>query len=306
MEENWNCHTCTFSNNSIMNQCEMCNSSKKDNNTFVIYTSGIANWVDVDTIIKNWIGYNILNNILTLIPDTYTNIKLRHYEPLYYGVENAKKIHPSQVKKIKDLLQNNDLKYDRVTQSLFFPESLPDIKMTKDYLIIDFAHIFQYTNQIGIVKLAGHYNENDLFEKKLKTVYIGFIGNPIDENLNGDIVSHGIILNNFFKVLDNGQVETYIDKMIQMNYDFDPKYPQDKINHIINNVKKNLMNKWREIYDKVDDTFDKQFNNTFVLLLTKSIMNYIMKNYRQEILVSLVNQKAFDSFPFATNNKVTI
>ncbi|VVU95461.1 hypothetical protein CPAV1605_1212 [seawater metagenome] len=293
MELQWNCNICTYSNNFNMNYCEMCTNPVMNDDTFIIYTTGIANWGDINTVLKSWIENNILENILSMIPSFYKNVQIHHYDPIINVTETS--IPKNLINEIQTRLYTNDINYPRIIQSLFFQERLLDVKLKKNYIIIDFAHVFKYTKKRDVVEIAGNYKESNKEEKKLKTVYIGFIGNSIDLK-NNDCISHRIIKSNFFRVKDNRTVETYIDSMIENNYNFDPMYPQDKIVEIVSVIKKFLMGVWREKNGIVNDDFDEIFNGDFLLLLVKNILNNIFNGFNESVLISLCTNYAFDNF----------
>jgi hypothetical protein len=172
---------------------------------FTIYTTGIAYHCNMDdSLIARWHEPDgILENILRILPLNY-RITIAHSDILE-GVEGEDK----QVieHSLNQYLGDEDPGKDpRIVLSTFTTEELDFNSIStqdlRSYIIIDIAHIFTYTDIEKIVI----YNETNY---RLNVVNIGF---------PNDLTSQCIFKSDFFRVLQNGDIVTYIDKMIQLRY----------------------------------------------------------------------------------------
>jgi hypothetical protein len=149
--------------------------------TFYIYTTGIANLEQYD-LINIWDKCRY-KHIIGQIPDNFKNIVIEHYDPILdtygYKVQDTSKI----TKYITDILikQDNTSKtiLKRQTKQTFIPEKFNyrQINKTQHYIILDFDQSFYYYYD----KLQKEYymTKNDFIIDKLNCIYIPY---PTDCN----------------------------------------------------------------------------------------------------------------------------
>jgi hypothetical protein len=267
--------------------------NNNENSIFTIYTTGLY-----DSSNKNLINLwnsDVRDNIISLIPENF-RIKFIHYDPLvvwnndkakFEKIENQGTI--TTIKsELEDILQKKDMENNRVTESIFTNEyfDINKINLEKPYIILDIAHLFLYENKVKTVKKL---DRSDNIEYNINSVRFGYIG-------EGGIP---LILakSKLFEVNNNGQVITYIDKMINSGIKFNGIYPSDAIqniyNEIIKQIKKNIFN-FTGIKDTVDNdeivkncvsNIVKEFDNI------RLIINYIWQNYKQEQIINTIVSK---------------
>ena len=150
--------------------------------------------------------------------------------------------------------------------------NLHDLHMGKHYILIDFAHLFAYPHisvaKLERAKIKSKFNivqpiNSMLFSHifNLCSVYITFIGNiHCHDNEFNRMSSIDIIKYNFFTVHDDGHVTTYIDKMIELEYNYDKNYPDQIFKEIYDVTKVKIIKLWRDKYGNLE-LFDKSYND---------------------------------------------
>jgi len=182
---------------------------------FVIYTTGIFNYGNQkDSYVKLW--KQIYDKIKLKIPQKQ-KIIVEHYESQkYFNYDDE-----------KELLS--------IPNSHINHEPFRIDKINLHHIVVDFAHIFKYTDFKNTVKLnnttypkiCDEYKKHPETMFKINSVYTGYFA---DIDLNNNTTSKHKMLDlllSSFDVDDNNNVYTYIDKMIDKNIKFDHVYPQD-------------------------------------------------------------------------------
>lgn len=265
-----------------------------ENNIFTIYTTGLYDSGSNTNLIDLW-NSDVRDNIISLIPENF-RIKFIHYDPLvvwnldkakFEKIENQGTI--TTIKnELEDILQKKDMENNRVIESIFINEyfDINNINLEKPYIILDIAHLFLYENKVKTVKKL---DRSDNREYNINSVRFGYIG-------DGGIP---LILakSKLFEINNNGEVITYIDKMINSGIKFDGVYPSGVIQNIYNEIKKKIKEnifRLTNITDTVDNdeivkncvsNIVKEFDNIIY------IINYIWQNYKQEqVINTIVNE----------------
>jgi hypothetical protein len=209
-----------INNLTILKICNKSNLMKQ----FYIYTTGIVNWGNFDDKYQNLINLwndGVLSNIINRIPKHF-NIFINHFDPLFSSHETN--MNDERIKSINKYVKQNlitkDMLESRVIYSSFLYNEFNPDNIKKPHLIIDFAHLYEYVNFQNIVMDF----EKNLFD--LTVLRTGFIG-------NGEF-NHLSCLDKIFEIDQNGITITYIDKMIQLEYDFDKTEPIDCLKKIFN------------------------------------------------------------------------
>lgn len=227
---------------------------------FHIYTTGLGNWQDFTSekeekspvqhndqnLIKIW-NQDVREHIFSLVPDQF-KIKLYHYDPLTYSNDQA-----SLKKYVKTNLIVTEKAISRVDSSEFIAKNLDITNLQEPYIILDIAALFRYEpSKIHTVQYHKLENGKWLLGKELtlNSVRFGFMG---------DINPRLLAKTKLFEVTQDGQVLTYIDKMIQINaqqqvYKFDPHSPS----HLI--LDKMLPSMWKT--NETDEANIKQIVDT--------------------------------------------
>jgi len=118
-------------------------------------------------------------------------------------------------------------------------------------IIFDFAHIFNYCKTIGLIEIAGHYQELDKGTQIYSNcLYLGYLG-EIQKEHNSAFLTENLNNTNIINYLDffiirNGIVITYIDRLIEQNYDFQYD-PQSFIHNILNKIRSEYFKAIREL-----------------------------------------------------------
>jgi hypothetical protein len=222
----------------------------------------LANWQDFTSkedekspvqhndqnLIKIW-NQDVREHIFSLVPDQF-KIKLYHYDPLTYSNDQDR-----LEKNIKNNLIVTERTISRVDSSEFIVKNLDITNLQEPYIILDIAALFRYEpSKIHTVQYHKLDDGKWLLGKKLtlNSVRFGFMG---------DINPRLLAKTKLFEVTQDGQVLTYIDKMIQINaqqqgkvYDFDPHSPS----HFI--LDKMLPSMWKT--NETDEANIKQIVDT--------------------------------------------
>jgi hypothetical protein len=178
---------------------------------------------------------------------------------------------------------------DRIKINIFIDKEF-DYFPNDSYILVDCAHIYNYINKIGHVTRNNHYGEKlPKQELNISTIYLGYFGNGL--TYYDHFTNYYIINTQFFKILDN-QVKTYIDRLIELQYNDNTEIfdPTDIVKEIFCKIRRKYMDSWRLQYGKVDDSFDDNFNK-YGQLITNNIIDIIMdesKNYTKNELIEFI------------------
>ena len=99
------------------------------------------------------------------------------------------------------------------------------------------------------------------------------------------------MLKSNFLIIEDEKIITYINKMVELNYIFEPLNPNYKIKDLFIKIRIKLMNKWREKYGKVSEDFDNKYNSGLNSQLVFYIIDYIMNNYSEDELINNLYNK---------------
>lgn len=171
---------------------------------FTVYTTGLAD----PGMPEVWIGDRVLSNILSQIPAAYDTIRVIHSDPAYSA-------------SIIAAIKSNDSALPRISNVVFQPvlnfETLNNT--TKDYIIIDSAHLFTYLTadpSKGAVELnpAHDYTRAIARHKyNLNIVYLGYLANRNNCEMTDELFNPRIHKHKCFHVHSDGTITTLMDKL---------------------------------------------------------------------------------------------
>jgi hypothetical protein len=273
---------------------------------FNIYTTGIA---DITTNTHDKHIYGLLdiwidttcNNICKIIPPNITSIIISHYDPIIYAEHYNINISNTISAFNNQLINSINHLDNRIQNHTFNARSIDMRDLSYPHLIIDMAHIFKY----GIGKTVGWSNHySNIYTNpqiRLESIPIKAIYIPWN---NSEFVKRKLI-----EISPNGNVRTYIDCMEDSGFITDYVYdPVDLFYNIVNKIRLNHINIWREakdgvkssdlggkfdeIYDKfhiVDQLFDKLFLNK----TKEEILDISTYDYYDEFKLKLLDPSYF-------------
>jgi broad specificity phosphatase PhoE len=283
-----------------------------DDNTFYVYTTGLA---DLD-VRENW-DKNMRNTVLSMIASNKNikNIVIEHYDK--HGPSET------QRQKFKDELENivnNDVKYQPKPNDLTITsETIPEYlnfevieKYKKKYqhIVIDCAHVLDYLES-GKTKINGGYGETNTGKEfeHIKSIYLWY-GNT---SLIGN--SH------LFEFDEDRNVITFIDKMFDLGYN-NYKHssnitlshnPGETLTEIINDSKKlcikKIGDKTSSIFFKNNEKYDSELEINILIKLYEYIFEGLFDDtlsytlYISEILYDTVLAKHCDKRQKQTKTK---
>jgi hypothetical protein len=261
---------------------------------FTIYTLGILNNsignISNDNsflLINNWNNF-LRENIINMIPQKY-KINFIHCDILETP-QQRNRLHLSKNKNItsnmNQLPQIIEMKSfaeveicskdreanDRIKESIFtmIPLDFEIIRKTNNYLIIDMAGVFTERNNINTPILKKNSNRTRKEYKNLNVVNLPYISNNSHGNYN--LVPSDLAKTHFFTILDNGNVITYEQRLIQINYTHRNRV--DKIIYLCNSIcDQVLRNKNIPVIENSD--FKKELRKNR-LKITRLIINNLM------------------------------
>ena len=257
-------------------------SNYDEKNTFIIFTTGLRD----EGIFQFWTEDSYYNYLLKLIPSNFTRIKFLHFDPFFnFSYENF--MNKKQI--INDIEKSSE----RIVLSEFynigFPFELFDFSEL-NHLLIDFAHIFIYNYKYQVLT-SDHYSSYQNYKKNilspnLKSVYFGYR----NDNL---------ALSKFVKIEPNGNLNTYIDKLIFHQIEFDQQYPYSIFDDYYRNFTNDFIKKYfRPKYPKdvmfFDDNITKNkniSNNIFNLYLSKLFNNDFSLTDLNDNVFYVINQE---------------
>ena len=242
-----------------------------EQDTFYIYTTGIADWCDLNKTFKFWED-ELCKDVCKLIPQRFSQIEIVHSDTFddfdgVMSITNQKKV--QTINEINRRLQLEHTRDSRIVSSIF--QSTPFDFFEKPYVIIDFAHVFNDSNPNLNVVYLGYVGEQQIIEYNMCTRYI----------------------KNFFKVNDDDTVTTYANKLSDTTR-FSPlkkDYPSDNIRDIMKKIRIKLGFEYKKKYGNYE-LFDSIFNesNTDVhKKMVSIIMDDIMNtNNNEDVIVDTV------------------
>jgi hypothetical protein len=188
---------------------------------FYVYTTGISDWVNTNTIIKQWRHNGVRQHLLSLIPAEYTDIHILHSDTLEsdagdkpYTYDDRKRA----IDTINSTLIVSDMMVRRVVSSVFTVERL-DFDTIKDpHIILDYANILK---QDKISEIMIGYNEQFITigltrDTKLNIVNMPYFGEEQCDSRNG-LCNLFLPKSQYFQVI-GGEPITYIEKMEELGY----------------------------------------------------------------------------------------
>ena len=228
--------------------------------TFYIFTTGIADWCNLEKTFAYWNDHLCLH-ICSLIHYRFKYIEIVHSDIFddFNGVMSiTNDIKNNTMNEINRRLQfeNVHKRNIRIVSSRFqqTPLDLDEIATLTNHIIIDFAHVIN-NNNLNVVYL-GYVGEKQIVESYMCTRYI----------------------NNFFRVNDDNTITTYIDQLSNQNR-FSPliqDYPSDNIKKIMEQIRRRLGFDFKQKYGNYS-YFDSIFNEENVDIHQR-IVDIIMYN----------------------------
>jgi len=273
-------------------------------NTFYIYTTGLANWNDFnDDIINIWKECRY-NNIIKQIPNYFNNIIIHHYDPIQTIKENNRNIKENnrniteQINSINKILIEQDSKSDtnKKTKQTFYKQEFNHTKIdkTKPYIVLDFASIYYYnyntqTKNFYITLKNDQKNKIDInciyipYPSESSNIWCKnyyenikyFTYNPVNNKITTFIeLFFRIVDENYIEMYQNIYITHFIEKLYNINV---INYVRSK-NGIIDdewlqdNIKKNL---FIEFFEKL---FEEDMNKDKI----QEIKNYRIYNLLEQ------------------------
>ena len=291
-------------------------SYKLEYSNFCIFTTGICDTNQLDKLFKYWQDF-LCHRICHMIPSRFTNIEIVHSDILYQEPENNIK----QIEKeINDKLMN-DYKIDsRISKNIFQKKELNfnEISKTCSYIILDFAHIFYYTNiHIPItprgssrVFIGGHYGEHTSNPINLNIIYLDYIGKQqfeSDSHINNRIICEC----DFFKINDDNTITTFYTQLLNENrfpklVEYELISPISRVTNIIISNRIKIGKIFKIKYGNYN-LFDEYFSRPKFIYssqndeIYKFIINSIMNNIITESeIICLIDDKIFKDFNIYT------
>ncbi len=254
-----------------------------DVNEFYLYTTGIAytiddtgdNTRDGDPLLINYWNSVLRKIIIDKIPEYINRIHISHHDILVNEISGTYPIDPEPiVKRFNEMLQREDIgSNERIATSSFTnqPLNLDEVR-TRSHLVLDFAHIFRYDKNIP--RVIYNVNEEVPNPYPISAIYLGFIGEEFIDNgySNRNIIDIPLFTVNVTETGEN-QTTTYIDRFIDLRYDYNVYEPNLFFFNKIKQFKTSLYPDWRAKYGNLS-AFDDIFNNQTVV---KQIFDYLVE-----------------------------
>ena len=306
----WSCDGCTYENHDDLSMCEICNTAKPvaraqpavaraqpavaraqpaaaraqpaaaraqpaaaRSKPFYIYTTGIADWNKPEKIIDKWIRY-VCDNVLKQIPVRFNEIHIIHSDILDtpVGQKHSDAVRRNIIDTLNRILCQQDMQKPRVRSSIFTDNALDFSSLRAPHIVIDMAHLFEYT-EIGKATLAG-------IPYEIHAIFVGYYGEDVMQQIKRDNPMYSLKIAStmqLFRVLDDDTIETYIDRLIKLKYKFDKHTPSDFFYELLKSYRKNIINDIRPQFRLVTPADEKIIdevlcNTTLPTLMTK-IMN---------------------------------
>tara|TARA_Y100000991_G_C21974453_1_gene351357 strand:- start:4864 stop:5901 length:1038 start_codon:yes stop_codon:yes gene_type:complete len=195
-----------------------CGKAALEENIFRLYTTGIGNWLEAyegNTSNQNISQYyeifkeNIFSQIFENFPGY--QISISHFDPLIIEEISQEKVdlQEKNIEFIKELSVKERQLPGIISSNFYdleFNENVVDI--SEPHLILDFAHIFSYTENPDIQQLGVFYHQDRSNSRNivnLNVLRFGFLG---------DIIAQVIFRVNPLFIVENGSIVT-LTKIIQ-------------------------------------------------------------------------------------------
>lgn len=248
-------------------------------NTFYIYTTGLANWNDNnDVIIDIWKDCRY-NNIIKQIPNYFNNIIIDHYDPIE-AIDESKRDIEEQIDSINKILieQDRQSETNKKTTQTFYKQYFDhkNIDTSKPYIVLDFASIYYY-----------NYNKstNDFYltvkDNQGEKIYINCIHIPLPTEFE-DI-----------EFPKNNWCDNYYENIKYFTYDF----VNNKITTFIQLFFKILDNDYQRMYQNIyiTDFINRELYNTQVIEYVRFITGEV-NEYNNEWLKNNIKKDLFMEF----------
>jgi hypothetical protein len=256
---------------------------------FYLFVTGIAEYLQYDNFWCTTLKKTIIKKIPSYI---FNSVKIIYYDPIRYG----ESVSENEVNKVNQILTVNETIDDKNVEGIFIKDFFPVddfIPPSKNYLIIDCAHIFNYIDP----KRPNIFIHNNNINKihTLNVLYLGYLAEP---QISNGFYNRGIINIDFLNI-DRETVITWTDKLLNLGYNINSNYPIDiftkPIQDFVKNKKKELYNKIPlslpnrlEILNEIDKKFeDKEICMLFLDSIASNM--FLKKNDNEEIMRILNN-----------------
>ena len=297
---------------------------------FYVFTTGLVSFGGFGPF-EHFLNF-LLERIVQIIPPRYTEIKVISYDSSYLDTDDrfmdqltdfiSVKI-PEKTTELTDryrriitmthivenfmgsvtmqrIFESDGLVYDAVAGAGGYVQQ-------KHYILIDAAHIYKYTNIINTVRYSGYYGNEDIGIIPMNSIYLNyFITKDAVEGKNDDdseFTNVWINHANFFKVLDDGQVRTYYDMMIEFHYSkidteelCDPQYLQ--IEELYNSIIKYVNSKYNKKHPtkltgrNLIELYNIINSEIFKKNITVELINYIIEGVSEHDVMQIMTDYA--------------
>jgi len=171
---------------------------------FTVYTTGLADRGMPEV----WIGDHVLDNIISQIPAAYDTIHVIHSDPSFSAPTMATiGSNDSALPRIKNVTFQHVLNFETLNNT------------TKDYIIIDSAHLFTYLTadpSKGAVELNPAHDYTGTIARhkyNLNVVYLGYLANRNNCEMTDELFNPRIHKYKYFHVHSDGTITTLMDKL---------------------------------------------------------------------------------------------
>lgn len=305
-------------------------SNTSKNNIIRIYTTGLSNGLNAlynDHTEQNIAKiYNELKQtIFEQIPTRFTII-IRHYDPILTdNWDNLKMIKLHENISYLESISKDDEKHKYVISSKFIQTKLPlsEINNISPHIILDFAHIFTYTNNSNTVEHGKYYNDfNPTIHSGFNVLRFGFLGNYISKGIFAS--------DNLIKINDDNSIQTLTSIMRQsLPFLLDCTYHEDpteklfsqlikygiaenkslglqRINSIKHNFENKLIARGISLFDAQDIFIKKIKDIEFVKIISNKLIKSIWDNTIPIDIMCEKNRIAMNIFIDTIVNEITL
>jgi hypothetical protein len=200
-----------------------------------IITTGLGFAEGCKSIHDVWLQF-MVHRLLPSIHDNFKTIDFIHFDNLIEIPSGNKGLRMKQLEQIMSITEQEP-KYsngDRTITSIYAGKGFEYTDCVQfesmPHIIIDLAHIFKY-NKDGSVSFSNHYKELPKHDPILDMSFkmnVGYIGHPC----NNDIFNYLFNLQ-WFLICPDGNLITYIDKLLEHNIMFDSYAPDLFIKNLV-------------------------------------------------------------------------
>ena len=305
-------------------------SSNKSNHIMRIYTTGLVNGLHAlpsDHTEQNIAKiYNELKQIIFKQIPTRFRIIIRHYDPILidkWDDSKMRKLHENI--NYLEAISKDDETYSSVISSKFIQTELPlsEINNIYPHIILDFAHIFTYTNNSNTIEHGKYYNEfNPTIHTGFNVLRFGFLGNYISKGIFAS--------NNLIKINHDNSIQTLTSIMRQsLPFLLDCTYHEDpteklfsqlikdgitenkslglqKINSIKHNFENKLIAQGISLFDAQDIFIEKIKDVEFVKIITNKLIKSIWNNTIPVDIMREEGRIAMNTFIYNIVSEITL